>query len=61
MKKLKTLRKKMGLTQAELAQEIGVSGRALNSWECGQRWPKIEDAIKLAEFFGCTLDELVRG
>ena len=60
MKKLKVLRKKKGMPRAELAKAMGVSERSIEAWESGQRWPKIEDAIKLAEFFGCTLDELVR-
>ena len=60
MKNLKVLRKKKGMPRAELAKAMGVSERSIEAWESGQRWPKIEDAIKLAELFDCTLDELVR-
>ena len=41
------LRTKMGLTQVELAQLLGVSRRAVGAWESGSSYPKIEQLKKL--------------
>ena len=40
-----TLRTSIGLTQAELAQRLGVSGRAVRQWEAGLSYPKLIDRI----------------
>jgi predicted ATPase/DNA-binding CsgD family transcriptional regulator/transcriptional regulator with XRE-family HTH domain len=41
------LRQKIGLTQAGLAQLLGISRRALGAWEAGSSYPKIEQLKKL--------------
>ena len=41
------LRRKIGLTQAGLAQLLGVSRRALGAWESGSSYPKIEQLKQL--------------
>lgn len=41
------LRRKIGLTQAGLAQLLGISRRALGAWEAGSSYPKIEQLKKL--------------
>ena len=41
------LRTKIGLTQGELAQFLGVSRRAVGAWEVGDSYPKIEQLKKL--------------
>ncbi len=38
-KKIKTLRQKLGLSQEELAQKLGVSFTSVNRWENGQTKP----------------------
>ncbi len=42
-----TLRLKIGLTQAGLAQLLGISRRALGAWEAGNSYPNIERLKKL--------------
>lgn len=50
--KLKDLRKKKGLTQSELAKEIGVSLRTIISYEKGNSYPKKREIyFHLATFF----------
>lgn len=58
---LKVLREKKGLTTIELAGEIGLSGRSLFSFEKGTNSPSLEELVKIADFFGVTLDGLVFG
>src|SRR5512132_1745625 len=41
------LRLKVGLTQAGLAQRLGISRRALGAWEAGSSYPKFEQLKKL--------------
>ena len=49
--KLKMLRLKKGLTQEELAKEIGVGVSAISMYEQGNRIPRDEIKISLAKFF----------
>lgn len=53
------LRKKMGLTQAELAEKINYSDKAVSKWECGDAVPDIAVLKQLAEFLGVTVDYLL--
>ena len=57
---LKTRRKEAGLTQQELAAQLCVHQTAVAGWENGRAQPSIEKLLKLAEIFGCTVDELLR-
>lgn len=56
---LKNQRELAGLNQVELAKAIGTSQQNINRWENGQVIPGINFCIKLAEFYGISLDELV--
>lgn len=57
--RLTRLRKKMDLTQEELGSRLGFSRTAISAWEIGRNEPTYEDAIKIANFFGVTLDYLI--
>lgn len=59
--RIEHLRKTNGLTQAELAKEMGVKRETIVQWESNTRDLKTEATIKLADFFGVTCDELLRG
>ncbi|MBQ7912360.1 MAG: helix-turn-helix transcriptional regulator [Clostridia bacterium] len=56
---LKEQRKMRGITQVELAKETGIPQSTLSAWEKGINIPNIADCIKLADFYGISLDELV--
>ncbi len=58
-KRLKELRKEMGLTQTQLAKNLGATQRQISFWENGQIEPSIFWLIKLADFFDVTIDYLV--
>ncbi|MUK88249.1 helix-turn-helix domain-containing protein [Ornithinibacillus sp. L9] len=58
--KLKKERKNKGWSQEELAEKLFVSRQSVSKWENGQNYPSIEIIIKLSDFFGVTIDELLR-
>ena len=59
MNNLRKLRKSKGLTQTEIAQFIGITQNSYSYWENDK--VKIDNAsiIKLADFFGVTVDYLL--
>ncbi len=56
---LKEQRKIKGITQVELAKETGIPQSTISAWEKGTNIPNVADCIKLADFYGVSLDELV--
>ena len=58
--KISMLRKKEGISQEKLAEVIGVSRQAVTKWENKNANPDTENLIRLAEFFGVSLDELCK-
>ena len=54
---IKSLRTGQKMTQAELAEKIGVDQTAVSQWETGQTYPKASLLPKIAEALNCTLDE----
>lgn len=57
---LKLYRKKLGYTQEQIAELIGVSRQALAKWERGESLPDIDNVIALADLFDVSVDSLVR-
>ena len=58
---LAALRKSKGYTQQEVADSLGVSNKTVSSWETGASCPDISMLPVLAELYGVTCDELIRG
>ena len=56
--RLKELREAQGLTQAQLADLIGVSRKTVNTVENGVFVPSTIVALKLAGALGCPVEEL---
>ena len=54
-------RKKMNLSQEELAAKIGVSRQAVSKWERAEASPDTDNLILLADIYGVSLDELLKG
>lgn len=52
-------RKKLGLTQDQLAEKVGVSPQAVSKWENDLSCPDISTLPVLARIFGVTTDELL--
>lgn len=57
--RLKQLRKDKRLTQAQVAQRIGVTASMVSSYETDIRLPSYEVLIRLADVFGVTVDYLL--
>ncbi len=58
---LSELRKEKGLTQKEIADYLNVSDKTVSHWECDKYSPDISVIPILAEFFGVTCDEILKG
>lgn len=56
--KVRTLREKMNLTQAELGKLAGVSRQAINAIETGKFDPSIRLAYSLSKIFSKTIEEV---
>ena len=55
------LRKKKGLTQQALAEQMNLSNKTVSKWESGAGSPDISNLPVLADLLGVTVDELLRG
>lgn len=55
------LRKANGMTQQELADRLGVSNKAVSRWERDENAPDLSLIPAIAEIFGVTCDELLKG
>lgn len=53
------LRKKNGMTQAELAEKIGYSDKSVSKWERGDGIPDVICLKTIAELFGVTVDYML--
>lgn len=56
---LKELRESKGLSVMELAKSISTSHQNIIRWERGDVLPSIDFCVKLADFYGISLDELI--
>ena len=52
------LRKERGLKQPELVEQLGISLRAYQYYERGEREPALSTLIALADFYDISLDDL---
>ena len=58
---LRELRKEKPMTQEQLAEALGVSGRTVSRWETGRSLPDLEVLMILADYHGVALRELLDG
>ena len=60
-KTIATLRKEKGWTQADLAEKIGLTDKAVSKWESDNGLPDTTNFPALAEIFGVSIDYLMTG
>ena len=58
LNKIKEYRVEHGLTQEDLAREVGVSRQSIISIERGRYTPSLSLALRFARFFRCSTDAL---
>lgn len=56
--RLQQLRKKSGLTLRELSEQVNITAAALSSYEKGTKEPSLSFTMKLAKFYGVSIDWL---
>ena len=56
--RIRELRKEKGLSQIELAKNVGVGKSVISLWELNECEPTLSKLIALADFFDVTLDYL---
>ena len=58
---ISALRRANGMTQKELGEKLFVSDKTVSRWECDECTPELSLIPSIAELFGITTDELLRG
>lgn len=58
--RFKCLRSLAKLTQADVAERLGVTAQAVSKWECGRNLPDLCLLPEIADMFGVTIDKLFR-
>ena len=59
MSRMKKLREQRNLKVQDVAKQLGVTRITIWHYETGKRKPSFETLIKLAEIYGCTVNDFV--
>ena len=57
--RLKELRKARNISQLKLAMDLHTNQNTISRYETGDREPSIRELIKIADYFGVTVDYLI--
>ena len=57
--RLKELRKRKGCTQISVQMQTGIEQALLSKFENGERTPPTETLVRLAEFYGVSIDYIL--
>ena len=52
-------RKRLGMTQTQLAARLHVTDKAVSKWERGISKPRADKLPAIAKLYGCTIEELL--
>lgn len=58
---LKRLRNEKGITQEQLAEILGVSGRTVSRWETGNNLPDLSVLVEISEYYDVEIKEILNG
>ncbi|MBQ4349836.1 MAG: methyltransferase domain-containing protein [Clostridia bacterium] len=58
-KRVGIARRRLGISQAELAERLNVTPQAVSKWECGSAIPDVELLLALSHLFGTTVNDLL--
>lgn len=59
--RLQNLRKKSGMTQEVLAEQLNITRQTISKWERGESAPDFEYLIQISDLFHVTTDYLLKG
>ena len=57
--KIRQLRERLGMTQKQLADALGLRQVAICLWETGENVPTIQNLYRLADILGCDARDLL--
>ena len=57
---LRSLRRRRGENQEQVAEAVGITRQALSKWESGASLPDLPNCAALADYYGVTVDDLLR-
>ena len=57
--RLRELRKARGISQLKLAMDLNTNQNTISRYESGEREPGISELVKLADYFGVSVDYLL--
>ena len=57
--KLICLRKRKGMNQEELAEQLGVSRQSVSKWESNNSYPETDKIVQICNIFNCSMDDLI--
>lgn len=57
---LQEIRQRYLMTQEELAHKLRLRQAAITHWECGRRYPSLQNQKKLARLFGLSPEEILQ-
>lgn len=58
---LAELRRERGMTQEELGERLGVTGKTISRWECGTYMPDLNMLEAMSKLFSASVDEIIAG
>ena len=58
---IQELRKEKGLTQEQLAEQMGVARRTVSRWETGNNMPDLDILVELSDLYEVDLREILNG
>jgi transcriptional regulator with XRE-family HTH domain len=61
MKGLKEIRRQKKLSQVKVSMDLNMSREAISNYETGRRSPDIDMLVKMSDYFGVSIDYLIRG
>ena len=57
---IKTILEEFEITQAQMAEECGMSHQAISSWRHGRTQPSLDKIIQLCDYYGMEISEWVK-
>ncbi len=58
---LKEIRRQKKLSQVKVSMDLNISREAISNYETGRRSPDIDMLVKMSDYFGISIDYLIRG